>query len=99
MVTITTKSIYSVIIGIEMKFKDISYPIIISPSEIPDLNTVKYTDKGIEIGACISLTKLNKILSDAIEKLPGYLTLKYFSVLIHAINVNHDKRICPNDRI
>ena len=60
-----------------MKFKDISYPIIISPNEIPDLNIVKHTDEGIEIGACMSLTKLNRILSDAIEKLPGYFKIKY----------------------
>lgn len=55
-----------------MKFKGLHCPVIISPMEVPELNVVNHTESGIEIGGCISLTKLNAILKDAINKLPGF---------------------------
>ncbi|RDD44882.1 Xanthine dehydrogenase/oxidase, partial [Trichoplax sp. H2] len=71
-------------IGIEMKFKDLKYSVLISPSEIPSLNVVKHSDEGIEIGGCVSLTKMNKILCDAIEKLPEYKT-RIFAAIVEML--------------
>ncbi|RDD44277.1 Xanthine dehydrogenase/oxidase [Trichoplax sp. H2] len=68
-------------VGIEMKFKGLHYPVIISPTEIPELNIVKHTEEGIEIGGCITLTKLNEIMNDAIDKLPEYKTRTFAAIV------------------
>ena len=54
-----------------MKLKRLNYPVLISPNEIPQLHIVQYTDQGIELGACTTLTRFDTILKEAIEKLPG----------------------------
>ncbi|RDD44883.1 Xanthine dehydrogenase/oxidase [Trichoplax sp. H2] len=68
-------------IGLEMKSKCLRYPVLISPCEIPQLNGVHYANEGIELGACISLTRLNKVLKEVIEKLPEYKTRVFAAIV------------------
>ncbi|KAG6445380.1 hypothetical protein O3G_MSEX003913 [Manduca sexta] len=54
-------------IGVEMKFKKIVYPILLSPSTICDMMSCKVSDQGIIIGAATSLTDLQNFLEQDIK--------------------------------
>lgn len=49
-------------VGIEMKFKNAQYKVLISVSYVPELNSLNVTEKGLEIGAAVRLTELQKFL-------------------------------------
>ncbi|KAK6306886.1 hypothetical protein J4Q44_G00220340 [Coregonus suidteri] len=68
-------------VGIEMKFKNLLYPVILAPAYIPELNTVQHTDEGIVFGASCSLTLLGDVLKAAVGKLPPHQTEVFAAVL------------------
>ncbi|CAA6660108.1 unnamed protein product [Spirodela intermedia] len=49
-------------VGIEMKFKNAQYKVLISVSHVPELNALNITEKGLEIGAAVRLTELQNYL-------------------------------------
>lgn len=55
-------------IGVEMKFKKKTYPVLLSPSLISDMNFCKVTNEGIHVGGTISLTDLLSFLKEEIAK-------------------------------
>ena len=57
--------------GIEMKFKNQNYPILIAPTHIPELNAVEHTAGGIKFGASVTLTTLEDVLNEACHSMPG----------------------------
>ena len=59
------------LIGIEMKFKNQNYPILIAPTHIPELNAVEHTEEGIRFGASVTLTTLEEVLTEACHSMPG----------------------------
>ena len=54
-----------------MKFKNQSYPILIAPTHISELNAVEHTAEGIRFGASVTLTTLEEVLSEACQSMPG----------------------------
>lgn len=56
--------------GIEMKFNNQNYPILIAPTHIPELKAVEHTAEGIKIGASVTLNIL-EVLKKAKYSLPG----------------------------
>uniref|UniRef100_A0A6Q2Z659 xanthine dehydrogenase n=1 Tax=Esox lucius TaxID=8010 RepID=A0A6Q2Z659_ESOLU len=68
-------------VGIEMKFKNLLYPVILAPSYIPELNTIEHTDLGIVFGASCSLTVLGDVLKTAVASLPTHQTGVLIAVL------------------
>ena len=54
-----------------MRFKNQHYPVLINVGSIPELLDVKVDDKGITIGASVSLSQVDDILKHEIEKSPG----------------------------
>ncbi|XP_063775025.1 xanthine dehydrogenase/oxidase isoform X2 [Pseudophryne corroboree] len=68
-------------VGIETKFKNMSYPVIIAPGWIPELNSVAHTQKGIRFGAACSLTTVGEVLQKAVSELPSYKTEVFQAVL------------------
>ena len=50
-------------VGIEMKFKHRDYPTLISVSNVKELHELKCTEKGIYIGAAVTLSKLDEFLT------------------------------------
>nr|XP_006117996.1 aldehyde oxidase isoform X1 [Pelodiscus sinensis] len=71
-------------VGPEMKFKGMHHPIVISPTRILDLNVVRYTDKGLTIGAACSLAVLKDALTKIVTESPGEKT-QIFRVLLHQL--------------
>ena len=57
--------------GIEVKFKNQSYPILIAPTHIPELTTVEHTSDGITFGASVTLTIMGDVLNEACHSMPG----------------------------
>ncbi|XP_060113080.1 aldehyde oxidase-like [Heteronotia binoei] len=70
-------------VGPDMKFKDAFHPVIISPTRILDLHTVKHTE-GLLLGAACSLTLVKDVLTDAVSKLPAEKT-KIFRALLQQL--------------
>ncbi|XP_062863680.1 xanthine dehydrogenase/oxidase isoform X2 [Trichomycterus rosablanca] len=68
-------------VGIEMKFKNLLYPVILAPAYIQELNSIQYTTTGIEFGACVTLSVLGKVLRETVDKLPTYQTEVFQAVL------------------
>ena len=54
-----------------MKFKNQSYPILIAPTHIYELNAIEHTAEGIRFGASVTLTTLEEVLSEACQSMPG----------------------------
>ncbi len=45
-------------VGIEMKFKNMLYPVLIGANHVPELNEIRVEEAGIHFGASVTLTKL-----------------------------------------
>lgn len=68
-------------IGIEMKFKNKLFPLIVCPAWIPELNSVEHGRDGISFGAACPLSSMEKTLQDAVAELPAYKTEVFRGVL------------------
>ncbi|XP_074065764.1 xanthine dehydrogenase/oxidase [Macrotis lagotis] len=68
-------------IGIEMKFKNKLFPLIVCPAWIPELNSVEHGPEGISFGAACPLSVVEKVLVAAIADLPSYQTEVFKGVL------------------
>ncbi|XP_029335509.1 aldehyde oxidase 3 isoform X2 [Mus caroli] len=68
-------------LGLNMKFTDVSYPIIISPARILELFVVTNTKQGLTLGAGLSLTQVKNVLSDVVSRLPKEKTQIYRALL------------------
>lgn len=68
-------------VGIEMKFKNLLYPVIISPSLVQDLNQVTHTDTGIVFGAAVTLSHMGAVLQKAVDSLSVRQTEVFRAVL------------------
>ncbi|XP_071706054.1 xanthine dehydrogenase 1-like [Rutidosis leptorrhynchoides] len=61
-------------VGIETRLKKIHYPVFIAVTHVPELNVLTVNDNGIEIGAGVRLSELQKFLKKLIEERPVYET-------------------------
>nr|DAD29838.1 TPA_asm: hypothetical protein HUJ06_031306 [Nelumbo nucifera] len=61
-------------VGIEMKLKRIQYQVLISVGHVPELNTLRMRDDGLEIGAAVRLTELVEFLKMAVTQRAAYET-------------------------
>ncbi|KAM6220493.1 xanthine dehydrogenase/oxidase [Rhynchocyon petersi] len=68
-------------IGIEMKFKNKLFPVIVCPAWIPELNSVNHGPEGISFGAACPLSSVEKTLVDAVAKLPVHKTEVFRAIL------------------
>ena len=58
-------------VGVEVKFKNMVYPVMLSVTHIPELLQVEHCQTGIKFGASVTLTRLDQELKDTIKRLPG----------------------------
>ncbi|KAK5847441.1 hypothetical protein PBY51_016565 [Eleginops maclovinus] len=68
-------------VGIEVKFKNMVYPVILAPAFIPEMNDVTHTEDGIEFGAACTLSHMGAVLKRALETLPPHQTEVFLAVL------------------
>ncbi|XP_078138559.1 LOW QUALITY PROTEIN: xanthine dehydrogenase/oxidase, partial [Centroberyx gerrardi] len=68
-------------VGIEVKFKNMLYPVILAPTFIPELQSVQHTEEGMVFGAACSLSQLGAELKRAVDALPPHQTEVFLAVL------------------
>eukprot|EP00117_Sycon_ciliatum_P045303 scpid12502/ scgid0301/ Xanthine dehydrogenase/oxidase; Xanthine dehydrogenase; Xanthine oxidase; Xanthine oxidoreductase len=59
-------------IGLEMKFKNHVYPVLISPSEINELHTIQSSETELTVGAAVTLTEFGHAMEELIKTLPEH---------------------------
>ena len=59
------------LLGIEVKFKNQDYPLLIAPTHIPELNVVEQDTAGVTFGASVSLLTLEEVAKEIKHHLPG----------------------------
>ncbi|XP_068101234.1 aldehyde oxidase 1-like isoform X2 [Hyperolius riggenbachi] len=72
-------------VGIQMKFGGVFHPVMISPVRISDLYAVSSDNKGITVGAAVSLAHLKHVLAENVSKLPEEKT-KIFHALLQQLS-------------
>jgi hypothetical protein len=67
-------------IGIEVKFKAMKYPVLISTAEIDELKRVVFHENGIEFGAGLTLSKFVTELKNALKTFEVwfFVALKFY---------------------
>lgn len=79
-------------IGVETKFKNMLYPVIIQPSLIPELVKITETSQGVKIGASATLIDVEKFLRVQIRKQPETKT-RIFKGMVEMFNWFAGKQI------
>ena len=79
-------------LGIEMKFKKQSYPVMIQPNRVQALQDIKMTDEGLVIGASVTLSNLETTLEAMIKARPNYTT-KVFQQIVEMLRWFAGKQI------
>ncbi|XP_050537664.1 xanthine dehydrogenase/oxidase isoform X2 [Daktulosphaira vitifoliae] len=59
-------------IGIEVKFKNCQYPVMIQPIMIPELNIFNVSENGILVGAAVTIQKLENQLKFLVKHVSDY---------------------------
>ncbi|KAG7502397.1 hypothetical protein JOB18_018848 [Solea senegalensis] len=68
-------------VGIEVKFKNMIYPVILAPAFIPELNSVTHSEDGIVFGAGCTLSHMGAVLKQAVEVCPPHQNQVFLAVL------------------
>ncbi|BDA44652.1 Xanthine dehydrogenase [Coccomyxa sp. Obi] len=68
-------------VGIEMKFKNAGYPILVGTTHVPELNQITVSESCIEVGASVTLTKLGEALKQLVAALPAHQTSTFTAML------------------
>ncbi|KAI3520468.1 hypothetical protein L1887_09906 [Cichorium endivia] len=55
-------------VGIETRLKKLHYPVFVSVTHVPELNILSSNENGIEIGAAVRLSELQKFLQKVIKE-------------------------------
>lgn len=61
-------------VGIEMKFKDMKYPVLIGATHVPELNEIRVDDAGLHLGGSVTLTRVMETCKKLIASLPAHQT-------------------------
>ncbi|KAJ8247097.1 hypothetical protein GJAV_G00258690 [Gymnothorax javanicus] len=68
-------------IGLDIKFKGVLHPMIISPTRVTELYEVTRTPQGVFVGAGNSLSTLRSLMEDLVQELPHEQTEVYRALL------------------
>lgn len=68
-------------VGVEVAFKKQHYPVLINPTRIPELNTTEVLKSGVRVGAAVTLTELQELLTRLVQTRPSHLTKNYTALL------------------
>lgn len=62
--------------GVEIKFKNQHYPVMIAPNLVSELYETETLESGVVIGAATSLTNIEHLLKQLIDDQPGTVTMR-----------------------
>ncbi|XP_074031148.1 xanthine dehydrogenase isoform X2 [Leptinotarsa decemlineata] len=72
-------------IGVEMKFKQMLYPIVIQPVQIPEMTRIEEVSEGAKIGAAATLANIETFLKLQVNSQPEYKT-RIFQAALEMLN-------------
>ncbi|KAJ7517365.1 hypothetical protein O6H91_21G020900 [Diphasiastrum complanatum] len=55
-------------VGIETRFKNVNYPVVIAATHVPELNATTIKDDGIEIGSSVTLAKVLEVIRECVKQ-------------------------------
>ncbi|KAL0686874.1 hypothetical protein Bca4012_086551 [Brassica carinata] len=61
-------------VGIEMRLKRLQYQVLISVSQVPELNALNVDDNGVEIGSALKLSELLRLFRRIVKERPEHET-------------------------
>ncbi|CAG7824794.1 unnamed protein product [Allacma fusca] len=79
-------------IGVEVKFKNMHYPVIIQPSRVEELTAIRVEDNGVHFGASVTLNDLDQTLQQQIQSQPKHKT-RIFSAIVEMLRWFAGKQI------
>lgn len=79
-------------VGVEVKFKHLVYPTIIMPNCVPEMTQIIETEKGVTVGAAVTLMDIEHTLRKYINTLPRYKT-RTFLAIVNMLNWFAGKQI------
>lgn len=68
-------------VGVEVKFKHVHCPVLICANRVPELNEVRRTERGLRVGASVSLSSLQEHLRVAVAEEEPHRTRVFSAVL------------------
>ncbi|XP_054265328.1 xanthine dehydrogenase-like [Macrosteles quadrilineatus] len=79
-------------IGVEVKFKNCLYPVLIQPSLVMEMSEMRQSDSGLWVGASVTLSNLETTLRGHITDLPEYKT-RVFQAIVEMLHWFAGKQI------
>ncbi|XBJ24469.1 hypothetical protein VPH35_002343 [Triticum aestivum] len=68
-------------VGVETKFKNAQYKVMISVTHVPELHTLKVEEHGLHIGSAVRLAQLQKFLKNVIAERGSHETSSCYAIL------------------
>lgn len=59
------------LLGVEVKFKHLSYPVLIQPTLIKEMRNIEEYPEVLNVGGSVTLMELEKSLKNQIDEKPG----------------------------
>lgn len=59
--------------GIDVKFKNKSYPVLLDPTIIPEVTVVSVRHTGVTFGSSVTLSDIEETLREQVNTQPGQL--------------------------
>ncbi len=76
----------------EVKFKNLLYPVIIQPNRIHELIEIKVEANGVRVGAAVTLSEMEEVLMVQIKTQPEHKT-RIFSAIVEMLRWFAGKQI------
>ncbi|XP_047499622.1 xanthine dehydrogenase/oxidase-like isoform X1 [Penaeus chinensis] len=68
-------------VGIDVKFKNKNYPVLLNPTIIPELTEVSVTQAGVTFGSSVTLSDIEGTLREQVNTQPEYRTRSFSAIL------------------
>ena len=64
--------------GIEKKFKNAEFPVLICTTHVEVMNEIRLEEHGLVVGASVTLSRIQEAMENAVDSLPGGWKITYF---------------------
>ncbi|XP_042880077.1 xanthine dehydrogenase/oxidase-like [Penaeus japonicus] len=68
-------------LGIDVKFKNKNYPVLIDPAIIPEVTAISVTETGVTFGSSVTLSDIEETLREQVNTHPEYRTRVFAAIL------------------
>ena len=79
-------------VGVEVKFKNFDYKVLVNPNQIPELTSIEVTENGLKVGSAVTLMDLQDSLQTQIDSKPEEET-RLFKAIVEMLHWFAGKQI------